>query len=425
VRRSEATYDAEQNLASVTLPGATSASVTYTSDGDGLRQSRTAGSTTTHLLWDVSGSLPLLLDDGVDSYLYGPSSAPIAQVNDSTGVIQYLHGDLVGSTRLITSSSGTAVGTTEYDPYGNRTAHTGTADSTIGYSGNWTDPDTGLIYMRARDYDPATDQFLTVDPLVDETHSPYAYTTDDPLGDTDPTGLQCSNTVHLSPHVLIGRDDPRYTQMKKAFDSYSRGLTGPMSSAMETDIWFQICVGHAVGAVKCGLFGSELLGTGGVPSAMGAAIFLLGNTNANEGDFSLQPSTLRFAQKTYSENFSKSGAFSGQTISSVSSQLRSGALSPEDVTVGVVVLNGNPLVVNTRSAIALQRAGIPMSEWNLIDQSGDTGAIQRVAAQLQNNGLSSDGFQNPRSTARPEDGTDEGDGGAPGDGVGEGGGGDG
>jgi hypothetical protein len=105
--------------------------VDYTSDGDGLRQSRTIGSTTTHYLWDTSGGLPLLLDDGTHSYLYGPSTAPIAQINDSTGTIQYLHGDIIGSTRLITDASGASVGTMSYDPYGVRTTHYGTADSSI------------------------------------------------------------------------------------------------------------------------------------------------------------------------------------------------------------------------------------------------------------------------------------------------------
>ena len=62
-------------------------------------------------------------------------------------------------------------------------------DSPIGYSGNWTDPDTGLIYLRARDYDPATAQFMTVDPQVDSTHQPYAYVANDPLGSADPSGL--------------------------------------------------------------------------------------------------------------------------------------------------------------------------------------------------------------------------------------------
>jgi RHS repeat-associated protein len=67
--------------------------------------------------------------------------------------------------------------------------HTGTTDTAIGYSGNWTDPDTGLVYLRARDYDAATAQFLQVDPAVDSTRQPYAYVANDPLTRTDPTGL--------------------------------------------------------------------------------------------------------------------------------------------------------------------------------------------------------------------------------------------
>jgi hypothetical protein len=41
-----------------------------------------------------------------------------------------------------------------------------------------------------RYYDPATDQFLSVDPLVAETGQPYAFTEDDPLNATDPTGMK-------------------------------------------------------------------------------------------------------------------------------------------------------------------------------------------------------------------------------------------
>jgi RHS repeat-associated protein len=87
------------------------------------------------------------------------------------------------------------VGTTEYDAYGNRTNYTGTADSAIGYTGNWTDPTTGLVYLRARDYDPTTAQFLTVDPDVDQTRLPYAYTASNPLDHSDPTGLNCGGVV--------------------------------------------------------------------------------------------------------------------------------------------------------------------------------------------------------------------------------------
>jgi RHS repeat-associated protein len=130
----------------------------------------------------------LLLDDGTYSYIYGPSSAPIAEVNDSTGTIRYLSTDLVGSTRLITSSTGSVVGVNIYDEYGNVTSQTGTATSPFGYSGNWTDPSSGLVYLRARDYDPKAAQFVTVDPFVDLTRQPYAYVADNPLDQTDSSG---------------------------------------------------------------------------------------------------------------------------------------------------------------------------------------------------------------------------------------------
>jgi hypothetical protein len=49
--------------------------------------------------------------------------------------------------------------------------------------------DTGLIYLRARSYDPATAQFINVDPALETTHAPYTYALDSPLGNGDPTGL--------------------------------------------------------------------------------------------------------------------------------------------------------------------------------------------------------------------------------------------
>ena len=45
-----------------------------------------------------------------------------------------------------------------------------------------------------RYYDPATDQFLSVDPLLAQTGQPYAFTGDDPLNKTDPLGLTASPT---------------------------------------------------------------------------------------------------------------------------------------------------------------------------------------------------------------------------------------
>ena len=75
-----------------------------------------------------------------------------------------------------------------------RTAHTGIADTSIGNTGNLTDVDTGLVYLRARDYYPAARQFLTVDPVVNTTSRSYAHVANDPVTRTDPTGLSVSTT---------------------------------------------------------------------------------------------------------------------------------------------------------------------------------------------------------------------------------------
>ena len=48
---------------------------------------------------------------------------------------------------------------------------------------------SGLYYLRARYYDPATGQFISRDPMVSTTREPYAYVGDNPLNATDPTGL--------------------------------------------------------------------------------------------------------------------------------------------------------------------------------------------------------------------------------------------
>lgn len=186
-------YDPDGNLDSVQLAGG--ATIAYTSDGDGLRQSRTEGSAATSLVWDVTGDLPLLLDDGEYSYIYGPGITPIAQVDDSTGSIQYLHADLLGSTRLITNSAGSATGAYRYSAYGTIADHDGAASS-VGYTGNWTDPDSTLVYLRARDYDPTTGQFLQVDPAVDATRQPYAYVSNNPLASTDPTGRDLNDAIY-------------------------------------------------------------------------------------------------------------------------------------------------------------------------------------------------------------------------------------
>jgi RHS repeat-associated protein len=103
--------------------------------------------------------------------------------------VTYLHHDQQGATRLLTGEKGEVTGAYMYTPYGATEGHTGTATTLLGYDGQYTSADTGLIYMRARTYDPATAQFLTQDPLEAITGEPYSYAGDNPPNHSDPTGL--------------------------------------------------------------------------------------------------------------------------------------------------------------------------------------------------------------------------------------------
>jgi hypothetical protein len=99
-----------------------------------------------------------------------------------------------------------------------------------------------------------------------------------------------------------------------------------------------------------------------------------------------------YAQRTFSSTFSSGGTFAGQTVEDVAAALRSGTLTPADVPIQYIVQDGNTLMLNTRSAQALEQAGIPRSAWNAVDMTGDAAAQARLAAQLQRNGLTSQGI---------------------------------
>lgn len=53
------------------------------------------------------------------------------------------------------------------------------------------DSESDFYYLQARYYDPAIGQFTSVDPMVENTDMPYAYTVGDPINTSDASGL-CS-----------------------------------------------------------------------------------------------------------------------------------------------------------------------------------------------------------------------------------------
>ena len=257
-------YDQAGNLTSVSRPagtGVAAVSDTYAFDGDGLRASQSIGGSSSYLAWDKSAGLPLLLDDGQNSYIYGPGGIPFEQI-DGAGNVLFLHHDQQGSTRMLTSTTGAIQATFSYDAYGNPTGSTGTASTPLGYDGQYTDKDTRLIYLRARLYDPATTQFLSVDPLVGSTRAAYDYTNANPIDGSDPTGL--CNTNPLSPSFWTSGN------------CLAGAVGGPNGGGSQPILWDIPAYGAVV--VPCVFGGEELCG--GAAAAAGAASFAGSDTGS-------------------------------------------------------------------------------------------------------------------------------------------------
>jgi RHS repeat-associated protein len=185
-----ASWNGADELNSYSDAAASMTSASY--DAGSLRQSDTitpagGGSSSQSFVWDTVNN-HLLMDSG-NAYIYTTGTAPSEQVNLATGAVTYLAADSLGSVRGVVDQSGSLTATTSYDAWGNPQTPGGlTSHTPFGYAGGYTDP-TGLIYLINRYYDPATGQFISVDPDVGQTGQPYAYTGGDPVNATDPLGL--------------------------------------------------------------------------------------------------------------------------------------------------------------------------------------------------------------------------------------------
>jgi RHS repeat-associated protein len=154
---------------------------------------KTRNGIATSFAWDQAAGLPLLLEESTDgastSYVTGPRGFPLEEVTPSGDVLFY-HQDQLGSTRMLTDSSGASVETYSYDAYGNDRA-SGSVDQPLRFAGQYRDNESALYYLRARYYDPMPAQLVSRDLAAQATRQPYGYAAENPVNAADPSGLAC------------------------------------------------------------------------------------------------------------------------------------------------------------------------------------------------------------------------------------------
>jgi RHS repeat-associated protein len=251
-------YDAADRLVGFAGEGRVA---TYAYDGDGTRVVRSVDGRTTAVAWDRSGALPLVLADGTNHYVYGPGGMALAQIGPDDDVTVFHH-DQGGSARVLTDTLGAVVGTRTYDPWGAPVATTGAFDTPVGFAGEHTDAESGLVHLRARYYDPATAQFLTRDPIEMLTRDAYGYAGNDPINKVDPTGLA---GFTIGPVKVGDLGDAAY----EVQGFLGRNVVRPLVGVGIVGFTFTVGsnIGFFVGGAACGV------GPWGIPCALaGGAI---------------------------------------------------------------------------------------------------------------------------------------------------------
>ncbi len=183
-------WDFENRLTRVVTPS--SGSVSFKYDALGRRvQSAPASGVSANFVYDGQDVVKDLNSDGSTvEYLNGPGvDDRIRQTSTNghkTNTLYYLT-DHLGSTAALANPRGRVVEEIGYDSFGNSA---GSANTRYGFTGRERDSLTGLLYYRARFYDPQLGRFISEDPVgLAGGINQFAYVGNNPQNAKDPSGL--------------------------------------------------------------------------------------------------------------------------------------------------------------------------------------------------------------------------------------------
>ncbi|MFD7626805.1 polymorphic toxin-type HINT domain-containing protein [Streptomyces sp. NPDC059851] len=232
------TYDAGGNTASVTdTPG--TRTLTWNDQGKLDKITGTGEKGNTSYLYDTGGNQLIRRDPdsttlnlGTDQITLNTTTGKITNVRTyaAPGGLSVTRTTKGGESELTYQSSdhhgtgGVQFKATDLahvrrasDPFGNDRGTPPAPDTWAGdkgFVGGTKEKSTGFTLLGAREYDPTTGRFISPDPIIDpgdpQQWNAYAYSNNNPVNSSDPTGLKnaCDNPTECANNKARGLDKP-------------------------------------------------------------------------------------------------------------------------------------------------------------------------------------------------------------------------
>lgn len=192
------TWNARNQLASISGPGL-SASFQY--DAFGRRIGKTSNGSTTYFVYNGAAVVQEIASGTPVATMLTGSANELLTRTDGSGTSSYLPDGLCSTLALI-DSAGVLQTQYTYDPYGNTTASGAATTNKNTYTGR-EDDGTGLYYLRNRYYSPGLQRFISEDPIEFTAGDAnlYSYALNNPIGYTDPSGLDGRTPPNPNPYL--------------------------------------------------------------------------------------------------------------------------------------------------------------------------------------------------------------------------------